>query len=53
MVLPAGEHKVEFKFEPKVYRIGEKISLISSIILILLVIGLTVVEIRKSVIQGS
>jgi hypothetical protein len=53
MILPAGEHKVEFKFEPKVYRIGEKISLISSILLILVVIGLAIVEIRKSVIPGS
>jgi hypothetical protein len=53
MILPAGAHKVEFKFEPKVYRIGEKISLISSILLILVVIGLAVVEIRKSVATGS
>jgi hypothetical protein len=53
MILPAGDHKVEFKFEPKVYRIGEKISLISSILLILVVIGLSVVEIRKSVASGS
>lgn len=53
MILPAGEHKVEFKFEPKVYTIGEKISLISSILLILVVIGLAVVEIRKSVASGS
>jgi len=53
MILPAGEHKVEFKFEPKVYRIGEKISLISSILLILVVIGLAAVEIRKSVASGS
>jgi hypothetical protein len=49
MILPAGEHKVEFKFEPSVYRVGEKISLISSIILILVVIGLAAVEIRNSV----
>jgi hypothetical protein len=49
MILPAGDHKVEFKFEPKVYRVGEKISLISSIILILIVIGLAFVEIRKAV----
>jgi len=53
MILPSGEHKVEFKFEPKVYRVGEKISMISSIFLILVVIGLAVVEIRKSVTQGS
>jgi MFS family permease len=53
MILPAGEHKVEFKFEPKVYYIGEKISLISSILLILVVIGLAAVEIRKSIASGS
>lgn len=36
MVLPAGYHKVEFRFEPVVYSAGEKISRISSIVLILL-----------------
>ena len=39
MILPAGTHKVEFRFEPKVYYTGEKISLASSVILILLVLG--------------
>ncbi len=39
MILPAGEHSVEFKFEPRAYYLGEKISLISSIILILLVVA--------------
>jgi hypothetical protein len=53
MILPAGKHNVEFKFEPKVYRIGEKISLISSIFLILVVIALAAFEIRKSVKAGS
>ncbi|MCX6247989.1 MAG: YfhO family protein [Bacteroidetes bacterium] len=48
MLLPAGEHKVEFKFEPAVYHTGEKISLISSILLILVVIGLAALEIRRS-----
>ena len=47
MVLPAGNHKVEFKFEPIVYSIGEKISLISSIILIALVLFLAAFEFRK------
>lgn len=32
--LPGGNHKVEFKFEPKSYYVGENISLISSIILL-------------------
>jgi hypothetical protein len=53
MILPAGEHKVEFRFEPKVYRIGEKISLASSILLILLVLGLGAVEVRKYMKSGS
>ncbi|MCX6286440.1 MAG: YfhO family protein [Bacteroidetes bacterium] len=39
MVLPAGEHTVEFKFEPRAFYIGEKVSLISSIVLILLVVA--------------
>ena len=38
MVIPAGEHQVEFKFEPTVFYTGEKISMISSIGLILLIL---------------
>jgi len=41
MVLPAGEHNLVFKFEPAVYLVGEKISLISSLILIVIVVFLT------------
>src|SRR5690606_22950110 len=33
--LPGGNHKVEFKFEPRSYYIGENISLIASILLVL------------------
>ena len=33
--LPGGNHEVEFKFEPRSYHMGETISLIASIILIL------------------
>ncbi len=36
MVVPAGHHKIEFKFKPKVWRIGEPVSLIFSLILLLL-----------------
>jgi hypothetical protein len=36
--LPAGNHRVEFKFEPKSYYLGEKISLAGTVLL-LLVIG--------------
>ena len=48
MILPAGNHKVIFKFEPKVYSIGETVSLISSIVLIVLILVLAFVEIRKA-----
>ncbi|NUM50691.1 MAG: YfhO family protein [Flavobacteriales bacterium] len=33
MRIPAGNHKIEFRFEPKVYRTGENIGLASSILL--------------------
>jgi len=36
MVIPEGEHTIEFKFHPKSYFIGNKISLASSVILLLL-----------------
>lgn len=47
MTLPAGEHIVEFKFEPKSYYLGNKISLASSLLLILMIIGYGYMEIRK------
>ncbi|RMG77031.1 MAG: hypothetical protein D6707_11645 [Bacteroidetes bacterium] len=34
MIIPAGKHKVEFKFEPRSYYTGEKISLAGSLILL-------------------
>jgi len=47
MIIPAGKHMVEFKFEPTVYKVGEKISFASSLLLVLLVIGYGVFEIRN------
>ena len=46
MIVPAGEHTIQFKFEPRVYRVGEAISLAASIVLLLLVIGGAYFEIR-------
>ena len=47
MIIPKGEHKIEFKFEPRAYYLGTKISRASSIILIILLIGILYVELRK------
>jgi len=48
MVLPAGDHKVVFRFEPKIFYVGEKISLISSIVLIIVILLLAFFEYRKA-----
>ena len=37
--VPAGQHTIEFKFEPKEYAIGNTVSLVSSIVLILALLG--------------
>jgi hypothetical protein len=37
MELPAGKHKVEFKFEPQVYKTGNSVALIGSILLLIIV----------------
>lgn len=39
MIIPAGDHKIEFRFEPRSYYTGQMISLVSSLILILLMLG--------------
>ncbi len=47
MEVPAGAHKIEFKFEPRIYVIGERISFVSSLLLVLLVIAAIVFESKK------
>jgi hypothetical protein len=39
MVVPEGEHEIKFIFEPSSYIIGEKVSMGSSLLLILLIAG--------------
>jgi hypothetical protein len=47
MVLPGGQHSVEYKFEPKSYYTGNKISIASSILLLLAIAGFAFMEYRK------
>lgn len=47
IVLPAGEHTVEFKFHPASYYTGNKISFASSLILLFAIAGYAFSEFRK------
>jgi len=47
MMVPEGKHIIEFKFEPKVWAIGEKVSFASSLLLILLIVGTVVFELKN------
>ena len=46
--VPAGKHTIEFKFEPKEYAIGNTVSLVSSIVLILALVGGLVYTARQT-----
>lgn len=47
MKVPAGKHNIEFRFEPAKYYLGEKVSLASSVILVLLILGTGIIAWRK------
>ncbi len=49
MIIPAGVHNIEYRFEPTVYTTGERVSLISSILLIILIVGGLYLEFRGKV----
>ncbi len=39
MVVPGGDHEIKFSFEPASYNVGNKVSMASSLLLILLIAG--------------
>lgn len=47
MKVPAGNNKIEFKFEPTVIKTGSTVSLISSIILLLIILGAIFYKLKK------
>lgn len=51
MDVPAGKHKIEFKFEPKVYKTGNTIAMIGSVLLLLSVAGSLFMYYKKTTTQ--
>ncbi len=47
MPVPAGKHKIEFKFEPQTYKTGNSIAMIGSILVLLSVAGGIYLGIKK------
>jgi hypothetical protein len=47
MVIPEGEHQIEFKFEPEIVETGSKIVLASSVLMLILLAGGIYIGIRK------
>jgi uncharacterized membrane protein YfhO len=47
MVVPAGNHTIEFKFHPLSYYTGNKVSLAGSILLLLAIAGYLFLQYRK------
>ena len=46
--VPAGKHKIEFRFEPELIQIGSQITIGSSIALLLVFLGGIVYSIRRN-----
>jgi len=46
-LIPAGSHELEMRYEPMVWAVGEKVSLASSMLLILLTIGIFIHRLLK------
>ena len=49
IIVPSGKHTIEFKFEPKSYYLGEKVSFASSLLLIIFFLGVLFMEIKKEI----
>lgn len=53
MVVPAGQHTLEFRFEPPKYIWGERIALAGSLMMVLLLIGSVSIEIKKLLVKNK
>lgn len=48
MVVPVGEHEIRFSFEPESFYLGNRISLASSILFILLITGYVAISLKRN-----
>jgi len=48
MVVPGGEHEIRFSFEPESFYLGNRISLASSILFILLIAGYVAISLKRN-----
>jgi hypothetical protein len=46
--IPAGKHTIEFSFKPDAYVVGNKVTMISSWMMLLMVVGCVVWELRRA-----
>ncbi|HPM12894.1 MAG TPA: YfhO family protein [Bacteroidales bacterium] len=51
--IPEGEHTIDFKFEPTMYTVGNTISLVGSLLLILALLAILFFETKKFIAQQS
>jgi hypothetical protein len=49
MIVPAGTHEIKFRFEPSSYKTGNRISLMSSVLFILLAAGYISMQLRTKI----
>ena len=47
--IPAGTHTIDFKFEPKMYAIGNSVSMASSILLLVSLIAILFIEVKRKI----
>jgi uncharacterized membrane protein YfhO len=46
-MVPAGKHEIVMRYEPRIWKVGGVVSLVSSVVILLAIIGATVLSLRK------